>query len=258
MSAKKFVWPPARPEDGCALVTGGSGAIGAATVKALAADGWPVVVHYGRNADKAQQVVADVEAAGGTAVAIAADLADPAAPEQLLAAAVEALGPVRVLVNNAGITADNLAMQLSDDDWQSVIDVDLSAAFRLIRPALSPMIRGRFGRIINVSSVIALKTNPGQANYAAAKAGIIAFSKSLAKEIGSRGVTVNVVAPGFIDTDMTRALPDSAREALLGQIALGRLGEPADIARAVAFLAGPAGAYITGETLHVNGGMYMP
>lgn len=251
MSAKKFVWPPTKPEDGCALVTGGSGAIGAATVKALAADGWPVVVHYGRNADKAQQVVADVEAAGGTAVAIAADLADPAAPEQLLTAAVEALGPVRVLVNNAGITADNLAMQISDEDWQSVIDVDLSAAFRLIRPALSPMIRGRFGRIINVSSVIALKTNPGQANYAAAKAGLLGLTRSVAAEVARRGVTVNAVAPGFIESEMTEGL----LEDLVGHIPARRAGQPEEVAATIRFLASPEASYVTGATLVVDGGL---
>lgn len=249
--AAKFSWPPAKPEDGCALVTGGSGAIGAATVKALAADGWPVVVHYGRNAEAAAKVVAEVEAAGGTAVAISADLADREAPAALLAAAVEALGPVRVLVNNAGITADNLAMQLSDDEWERVIDVDLNAAFRLIRPALSPMIRGRFGRIINVSSVIALKNNPGQANYAAAKAGLLGLTRSVAAEVARRGVTVNAVAPGFIESEMTEGL----LEDLVGHIPVRRAGQPEEVAAAIRFLASPEASYVTGSTLVVDGGL---
>jgi len=147
---------------------------------------------------------------------------------------------------------------MKDEDWNAILDTNLTSVYRTSKAVMRGMMKARKGRIVNIASVVGVTGNPGQANYAAAKAGIIAFSKSLAKEIGSRGVTVNVVAPGFIDTDMTRALPDSAREALVGQIALGRLGEPADIARAVAFLAGPAGSYITGETLHVNGGMYMP
>ena len=163
-----------------------------------------------------------------------------------------------ILVNNAGITRDNLLMRMKEEDWQSIIDTNLTSVFRTSKAVMRAMMKARRGRIINIASVVGVTGNAGQANYAAAKAGIIAFSKSLAKEIGSRGITVNVVAPGFIDTDMTRALPDAARESLVGQIALGRLGGPADIANAVAFLAGPGAAYITGETLHVNGGMYMP
>ena len=167
-------------------------------------------------------------------------------------------GAVSILVNNAGITRDNLLMRMKEEDWQAILDTNLSSVFRTSKAVMRGMMKARKGRIINIASVIGVTGNAGQANYAAAKAGIIAFSKSLAKEIGSRGVTVNVVAPGFIQTDMTKDLPEASREALVGQIALGRLGEPADIARAVAFLAGPSAAYITGETLHVNGGMYMP
>ena len=167
-------------------------------------------------------------------------------------------GPISILVNNAGITRDNLLMRMKEEDWQAILDTNLSSVFRTSKAVMRGMMKARKGRIINIASVIGVTGNAGQANYAAAKAGIIAFSKSLAKEIGSRGVTVNVVAPGFIQTDMTKDLPEASREALVGQIALGRLGEPEDIARAVAFLAGPAAAYITGETLHVNGGMYMP
>jgi 3-oxoacyl-[acyl-carrier protein] reductase len=166
-------------------------------------------------------------------------------------------GTISILVNNAGITRDNLLMRMKDEDWQAIIDTNLTSVFRSSKAVLRGMMKARKGRIINIASVIGVTGNAGQANYAAAKAGIIAFSKSLAKEIGSRGITVNVVAPGFIATDMTADLPEQVRDALLQQIALGRLGEPADIAKAVAFLAGPSAAYITGETLHVNGGMYM-
>lgn len=251
MSAKETTWPPARPEDGCALVTGGSGAIGAATVRALAADGWPVVVHYGRGAERAEAVVAAVRDAGGTAQAVAADLADPDAPAKLLADATEALGPVRVLVNNAGITRDNLAMQLTDEDWQSVVDVDLTAAFRLIRPALKTMIRGRWGRIVNVSSVIALRNNPGQANYAAAKAGLLGLTRSVAAEVARRGVTVNAVAPGFVESEMTEGLLDD----LIAHIPARRAGQPEEVAAAIRFLASPEASYVTGSTLVVDGGL---
>src|SRR5690606_27551109 len=167
-------------------------------------------------------------------------------------------GPVTILVNNAGITRDNLLMRMKDEDWQAILDTNLTSVFRTSKAVMRGMMKARKGRIINIASVVGVTGNAGQANYAAAKAGIIGFSKSLAKEIGSRGVTVNVVAPGFIDTDMTKALPEESRAALINDIALERLGSPEDIANAVAFLAGPAAGYITGETLHVNGGMYMP
>ena len=175
----------------------------------------------------------------------------------LVDAVASEFGNNSILVNDAGITRDNLLMRMKDEDWQAILDTNLTSVYRTCKAVMRSMMKARRGRIVNIASVIGATGNAGQANYAAAKAGIIAFSKSLAKEIGSRNVTVNVVAPGFIDTDMTRDLPEDAKNAMLGQIALGRLGEPADIARAVAFLAGPDAGYITGETLHVNGGMYM-
>ncbi|KEZ96101.1 3-ketoacyl-ACP reductase, partial [Xanthomonas vasicola pv. vasculorum NCPPB 895] len=186
------------------------------------------------------------------------NVTDAAAVDGLIDAIGKEFGAISILVNNAGITRDNLLMRMKDDDWQAIIDTNLTSVFRTSKAVMRGMMKVRKGRIINIASVVGVTGNPGQTNYAAAKAGIIAFSKSLAKEIGSRGVTVNVVAPGFIDTDMTKALPDEAKTALLQQIALGHLGQPEDIANAVAFLAGPTARYITGETLHVNGGMYMP
>jgi 3-oxoacyl-[acyl-carrier protein] reductase len=185
------------------------------------------------------------------------DVKDSGAVETLIDAIGKEFGPVSILVNNAGITRDQLLMRMKDDDWNTILDTNLSSVYRTSKAVMRGMMKARKGRIVNIASVVGLTGNPGQANYAAAKAGIIAFSKSLAREIGSRGITVNVVAPGFIDTDMTRALTEEQRQALLGQIALGRLGAPDDIAQAVLFLASPAASYITGETLHVNGGMYM-
>ncbi len=171
--------------------------------------------------------------------------------------AEEAYGAPSILVNNAGITRDNLLMRMKDEEWDAIINTNLSSIYRLSKACLRPMTKAKKGRIISIASVVGVSGNAGQTNYAAAKAGVIGFSKSLAREVGSRGITVNVVAPGFIDTDMTRALPEAQREALLGQIPLARLGQPEEIAKAVVFLASPGAAYITGETLHVNGGMYM-
>ena len=192
---------------------------------------------------------------GGTGMVL--NVTDGAAVEAVVEDVAKRFGPVSVLVNNAGITRDQILMRMKDEDWDAIIDTNLSSVYRTSKAVMRGMMKARKGRIINIASVIGLTGNAGQSNYAAAKAGIIAFSKSLAKEIGSRGVTVNVVAPGFIQTDMTDGLPEDAKQALMAQIALGRLGSPTDIAEAVAFLAGPAAAYITGETLHVNGGMYM-
>ena len=238
-----------------ALVTGASRGIGAAIADELAAQG-ATVIGTATSESGAAAISQRLAAAGGTGRVL--DVNAPGAIEQLVEAIGKEFGGLSILVNNAGITRDNLLLRMKDEDWQAILDTNLTSVFRSCKAAMRGMMKARKGRIVNIASVIGVTGNAGQANYAAAKAGIIAFSKSLAKEIGSRGVTVNVVAPGFIDTDMTRDLPEEAKNAMLGQIALGRLGEPADIARAVAFLAGPAAGYITGETLHVNGGMYMP
>ena len=237
------------------LVTGASRGIGAAIADELAAQG-ATVIGTATSAAGAQAIGERLSAHGGHGREL--NVTDPAAVEGLVDAISKEFGAISILVNNAGITRDNLLMRMKDEDWQAILDTNLSSVYRTSKAVMRGMMKARKGRIINIASVIGVTGNAGQANYAAAKAGIIAFSKSLAKEIGSRGVTVNVVAPGFIDTDMTRAMPEDAKNALVGQIALGRLGEPADIARAVAFLAGPSASYITGETLHVNGGMYMP
>jgi 3-oxoacyl-[acyl-carrier protein] reductase len=237
------------------LVTGASRGIGAAIADELAAQG-ATVIGTATSASGAQAIGERLAAQGGHGREL--NVTDAAAVEALVEEIGKEFGAVSILVNNAGITRDNLLMRMREEDWQMILDTNLSSVYRTSKAVMRGMMKARKGRIINIASVIGVTGNAGQANYAAAKAGIIAFSKSLAKEIGSRGVTVNVVAPGFIDTDMTRAMPEEAKQGLVGQIALGRLGEPADIARAVAFLAGPSASYITGETLHVNGGMYMP
>jgi 3-oxoacyl-[acyl-carrier protein] reductase len=238
-----------------ALVTGASRGIGAAIADELAAQG-ATVIGTATSAGGAQAIGERLSERGGHGREL--NVTDAAALEALIEDISKQIGPISILVNNAGITRDNLLMRMKDEEWNDILDTNLTSVYRTSKAVMRGMMKARKGRIINIASVVGVTGNAGQTNYAAAKAGIIAFSKSLAKEIGSRGVTVNVVAPGFIDTDMTKALPEDAKSALIGQIALGRLGEPADIARAVAFLAGPAGAYITGETLHVNGGMYMP
>jgi len=238
-----------------ALVTGASRGIGAAIADELAAQG-ATVIGTATSDSGAAAIGERLRAAGGHGRKL--DVNDAASIDALIEGIAKEFGAVSILVNNAGITRDNLLMRMKDEDWQAILDTNLTSVYRASKAVMRAMMKARKGRIINIASVVGVTGNAGQANYAAAKAGIIAFSKSLAKEIGSRGITVNVVAPGFIDTDMTRSLPEAAREGLVSQIALGRLGEPADIARAVAFLAGPSAAYITGETLHVNGGMYMP
>jgi 3-oxoacyl-[acyl-carrier protein] reductase len=237
-----------------ALVTGASRGIGAAIADTLAAHGAKVIGTATSEAG-AQAIGERLAALGGAGRSL--NVTDGVAVEELIDAIGKEFGAVTILVNNAGITRDQLLMRMKDEDWQAILDTNLSSVYRTSKAVMRGMMRARKGRIVNIASVVGVTGNPGQSNYAAAKAGIIAFSKSLAREIGSRGITVNVVAPGFIDTDMTRALTEDQRQALLGQIALGRLGEPDDIAQAVLFLASPAAAYITGETMHVNGGMYM-
>jgi 3-oxoacyl-[acyl-carrier protein] reductase len=238
-----------------ALVTGASRGIGAAIADHLAALGARVVGTATSEAG-AQAITGRLAATGGSGRVL--DVTDGAAVEALVEAIAAEFGAVSILVNNAGITRDQLLMRMKDEDWNAILDTNLSSVYRTSKAVLRGMMKARKGRIVNIASVIGLIGNAGQANYAAAKAGIIAFGKSLAREIGSRGITVNTVAPGFIETDMTRALPEAQQQALKAQIALGRFGQPEDIAQAVGFLASPAAAYITGETLHVNGGMYMP
>jgi 3-oxoacyl-[acyl-carrier protein] reductase len=238
-----------------ALVTGASRGIGAAIADELAAMG-ATVIGTATSESGAAAIGERLSAHGGHGRVL--NVTDGAAVEGLVDGIAKEFGAVSILVNNAGITRDQLLMRMKDEDWQAIIDTNLTSVYRTSKAVMRGMMKAKKGRIISIASVIGLTGNPGQSNYAAAKAGIIAFSKSLAREIGSRGITVNVVAPGFIDTDMTRALPEESKQALLGQIALGRLGEAGDIAKAVGFLASPAAAYITGETLHVNGGMYMP
>ncbi|MGH8145572.1 MAG: 3-oxoacyl-ACP reductase FabG [Rhodanobacteraceae bacterium] len=237
-----------------ALVTGASRGIGAAIADELAQQGAKVIGTATSDAG-AQAIGERLSAHGGEGRVL--NVTDGAAVEALIEAIVKSHGGLSILVNNAGITRDQLLMRMKDEDWQAILDTNLTSVYRTSKAVMRSMMKARHGRIINIASVVGVTGNPGQTNYAAAKAGIIAFSKSLAREVGSRGITVNVVAPGFIDTDMTRALGDEQRKALEGSIALGRLGAPADIAHAVAFLASPTADYITGETLHVNGGMYM-
>ena len=236
-----------------ALVTGASGGIGDAIARALHAQGAKVVLS-GTREERLRDLA---DSLGDNAFVHAADLRDAAAAAALVEAAEKAAGPLDILVNNAGMTRDMLALRMSDQDWQTVLDVDLSAPFRLARAALRGMVRRRSGRIVNISSIVGATGNAGQANYAAAKAGLVAMSKSLAQEVASRGITVNVVAPGFVVTPMTDALNDSQKAKLSEQIPLGRLGQPGDVAGAVVYLASPAAAWITGATLHVNGGMAM-
>ena len=237
-----------------ALVTGASRGIGAAIADVLVASGAKVI---GTATTQAGAQAIGERLAAQAGVGRSLDVTDGAAVEALVEAIGREFGPPTILVNNAGITRDQLLMRMKDEDWQAILDTNLSSVYRTSKAVMRGMMKARKGRIVNIASVVGVTGNPGQSNYAAAKAGIIAFSKSLAREIGSRGITVNVVAPGFIDTDMTRSLTDDQRQALLGQIALGRLGSPQDIAQAVLFLVSPAAAYITGETMHVNGGMYM-
>ncbi len=245
----------AEPRTGCALVTGASRGIGAATARALAADGWAVGVNYSRDRDGAQSVVASIEDAGGRAIALGADVAADRAAEEMLARVADELGPVLVLVNNAGVTADGLSARLGDDAWGHVLDVNLTAAFRLTRGVLPTMMRERFGRVINVSSVVGLRANPGQANYAAAKGGLIALTRTVAAEVARRGITVNAVAPGLIETELTREIITNGTEGLLGAIPARRPGSPEEVAACIRFLASDDASYVNGAVLPVDGGM---
>jgi 3-oxoacyl-[acyl-carrier protein] reductase len=236
-----------------ALVTGASGGIGAAIARALHAQGAHVVLS-GTRRDALEAVAAEL---GANAYVCPADLRDASEPDPLIEAAEAAAGPLHILVNNAGMTRDMLAMRMSDNDWQAVLDVDLSAPFRLARAVLRGMVRRRAGRIINISSIVGATGNAGQANYAAAKAGLVGMTKALAQEVASRGITINAVAPGFVVTAMTDALSEAQRTKLSDSIPLRRLGQPEDIAGAVAYLASDEAGWVTGATLHVNGGMAM-
>ncbi|MFZ0791564.1 MAG: 3-oxoacyl-ACP reductase FabG [Chromatiaceae bacterium] len=239
-----------------ALVSGASRGIGRAILTALAEKG-ATVAGTATTQTGADAIGQALREAGYQGIGLVLNVADPASVESAMGEVVERLGAPTILVNNAGVTRDNLLMRMKEDEWQSVVDTNLGSVYRLSKACLRSMTKARKGRIVNITSVVGVMGNAGQTNYAASKAGIMGFTKSLAREVGSRGVTVNCVAPGFIDTDMTRAIGDSQREALLGAIPLARLGTPEEVAAAVLFLVSAPAAYITGETLHVNGGMYM-
>lgn len=239
-----------RPE-GCALVTGASRGIGAAIARALAADGWPVTVNYRQDAESAEAVAREIVDGGGRALAIQADVSDAEATDALFNQVEAEWGPVLVLVNNAGVRADNLSPAIRDDDWARVIDTNLSAAFRVTRRALRPMIRARFGRVINIASIVGQRANPGQANYAASKAGLVGLTKTVAAEVARRQVTVNAVAPGLVETDMTNGIGSR----ILDLVPARRVGKPEEVAACVRFLASDEAAYVTGICLTVDGGL---
>ena len=243
------------PQGQVALVTGASRGIGQAIAQELAARGMKVVGTATTDDGAAKITAALAQYAGCKGARL--DVNDAAAAEALIDAIAKEHGALHVLVNNAGITRDTLAMRMKDDDWDAVLDTNLKAVFRMSRAVMRTMMKQRYGRIVSVTSVVGASGNPGQANYAAAKAGVAGMTRALARELGSRGITVNCVAPGFIETDMTAALPEDQQKALLGQIPLGHLGKPADIAHAVAWLASPQAGYVTGQEIHVNGGMFM-
>jgi len=243
-----------RPLEGqVALVTGATRGIGRAIAQRLAQDGAKVV----GTATTDEGAAAISAALGEGGVGMKLDVTDAAATEAVMKGIEARFGAIAILVNNAGVTRDNLLLRMKDEEWDAIVATNLTPVYRLSKAVIRGMMKARHGRIVNIGSVVGSSGNAGQANYAAAKAALIGFTKSLAQEVGSRNITVNCVAPGFIDTDMTKSLPGAVREALLGKIPLGRLGSPEDVANAVAYLAGPGGAYVTGTTLHVNGGMYM-
>jgi 3-oxoacyl-[acyl-carrier protein] reductase len=243
-------------KDKIALVTGAAQGIGAAIVRELGRHG-ATVIGTDINEKNAQRIDAALAEAGIPGRGIIMDVRDPAQIEAGIALIEKEYGAIFVLVNNAGITRDNLAMRMKDEEWDAVIDTNLKSVFRLSRAVMRGMMKARDGRIINLSSVVGYAGNAGQVNYCASKAGVAGMARSLARELGSRNITVNCVAPGFIDTDMTRSLKEEQRAAMIATVPLGRLGQPEDVAAAVAFLASPGGAYISGSTIHVNGGMYM-
>jgi len=238
-----------------ALVTGGSRGIGAAICEELAAAGATVAVNYARNAQLAEQVSGRIREAGGSAESVAGDISTAAGAAGLVEQVESEVGPIAILVNNAGITRDDLIMRLSEEAWRDVIDTNLGGAFFTCRALSRPMLKRRAGVIVNITSIVGVHGNAGQTNYAASKAGLIGLTKSLAKELGGRGIRVNAIAPGYIATELTDALADQAREAILGGTPLGRLGEPADVARAVRFLCSDAAGFITGDVLAVDGGL---
>jgi 3-oxoacyl-[acyl-carrier protein] reductase len=248
MSRESLTEPP---PGGCALVTGGSRGIGAETARLLAQDGWTVGVNYRRDVDGADEVVRQITAAGGTALAVAGDVRESGAIDSVFETLEQSVGPVRVLVNNAGARDDMLAISLSEAAWATVLETNLTAAFRTTQRALMSMVRGRWGRIVNVTSIVGMRANPGQANYAASKAGLIGFTKTVAAEVARRNVTVNAVAPGLILTAMTA----DVGEGLLRAIPARRAGAPVDVAACIRFLATPAAGYITGATIPIDGGL---
>jgi 3-oxoacyl-[acyl-carrier protein] reductase len=243
--------------DKVALVTGASGGIGRAVAEALGQSGAAVALNYSRNASRAEETAAAIRSAGGQALAVQADVTDPQAVEAMIAQVQAELGRLDILVNNSGITRDGLLMRMKDEDWDAVLDTNLKGAFLCSRAAVKLMMKQRSGRIIQISSVVGVVGNAGQTNYCASKAGLIGFTKALAKEVGSRGITVNAIAPGFITTEMTDKLSEDATEKLKANIPLGTLGEPADIAAAVVYLASDGAKYVTGTVLQVDGGLGM-